>query len=489
MGESLGSIRATAPLERVTTASLPALRDYSEGVRAINAGDRTRGVRLLEAAVALDTGFASAYRVLGVTYGDMVENGRMATALEHAIANQTRMPYYERYHTIASYEFNISNDYTKAIEAYERILERYPGDVRALNNLSYVHEFRREYAAEESLAVRAVAVDSTIPILHMAVSGARLLRGDFEGARRELDWVEVRYPGFNNAEVAEIYLAAARQEWDSAERRARARLSVTTPDDSLDGLETLAGIVLARGRIGEGERYSQRVLELGARLGSPGRYLSSALHIAKVELGYRHDSAAALRTVRQALERFPLDSVEEGDRPYDELARFFAAAGDPARAHELIMEAEQTHLGALRGLTPNRRWSLGMIALVDGRLREAESELRQAAASSACSICVLPDLARAYEDAGRPDSAIAAYEKYLHTPWKWRFESDATELGWTMLRLGELYEQRGDTGKATSVYTGLLQLWRQADGELEPSVAEVRRRLATIEGATAGRRD
>jgi tetratricopeptide (TPR) repeat protein len=419
----------------------------------------------------------------------MVENGRMATALEHAIANQTRMPYYERYHTIASYEFNIPNDYAKAIDAYERILERYPDDVRALNNLAYVHEFRHEYAVEESLAVRAVAVDSTIPILHMAVSGARLLRGDFEGARRELDWVEARDPGYHNAEIAEIYLAAARQEWDSAERRARARLAVTTPDDSLDGLETMAGIVLARGRIGEGERYSQRVLELGARLGSPGRFLSSALRIARLQLEYRHDSIAALRTIRQALDRFPLDSVEEGDRPYDELARFFAAAGDQARAHELITEAEQTHLGALRGLTPNRRWSLGVIALADGRLPEAESDLRHAAASSECSICVLPDLARAYEEEERPDSAIAAYEKYLSTPWKWRFESDAIELGWTMLHLGELYEQRGDTAKAANVYTDLLRLWRRADGDLQPSVAEVHRRLATIEGAAAGRRD
>ena len=55
------------------------------------------------AAVPLDTGFASAYRVLGVTYGDMVEIGRAATALAHAVANQSRLPFYERYHAVATH--------------------------------------------------------------------------------------------------------------------------------------------------------------------------------------------------------------------------------------------------------------------------------------------------------------------------------------------------------------------------------------------------
>ncbi|HEX5438947.1 MAG TPA: protein kinase [Gemmatimonadaceae bacterium] len=478
MGESLGSVRATPPLEQVTTASLAALRDYSEGVRTINAGDRERGIKLLAAAITLDTGFASAYRVLGVTYGDMVENGRMAAALEHAIANQARLPFYERYHTIASYAYNIAGNYEQAIAAYHRILARYPNDVRALNNLAYVHESRREYAVEESLMTRAEAADSSIPVVYMGTFGPRLLRGDFDGARRVLDRTEARFPGFHNAELAEIYLTAARQDWGEAERRARARLVRSSADDSIDGLETLAGIVMTRGRLAEAERYSRQVLGLSARLGSPTRYYSSALRIAYLDLGYRHDPAAALGVVDTALARFPLDSIQEGDRPYDALARFFAAAGRPARAREIVTRAERTHLGRIRGLTPERRWSLGVIDMADGRLPEAAAELRQAAATIVCSICALPDLARAYDTAGNADSAIVAYERYLGTSWKWRFEPDAVELGWATKRLGELYEQRGDTAKAGDAYARLIQLWRGADPALQPVVSDARRRLA-----------
>lgn len=89
----------------------------------------------------------------------------------------------------------------------------------------------------------------------------------------------------------------------------------------------------------------------------------------------------------------------------------------------------------------------------------------------------MPDLARAYEAAGKPDAAVVAYERYLATPWKHRFESDAVELGWIMRRLGELYESRGETAKARDAYARLLRLWRRADDELQPVLVDVRRRL------------
>jgi hypothetical protein len=46
-----------------------------------------------------------------------------------------------------------------------------------------------------------------------------------------------------------------------------------------------------------------------------------------------------------------------------------------------------------------------------------------------------------------------------------------------MKRLAELYDARGETAKAAAVRGRLLQLWRRADAELQPVVAEVRSRL------------
>jgi hypothetical protein len=128
---------------------------------------------------------------------------------------------------------------------------------------------------------------------------------------------------------------------------------------------------------------------------------------------------------------------------------------------------------------PDRAWTRGVIALAEGRTTTAESELRQAAEQHVCPICALPDLARAYEASHKPDAAVVVYERYLATPWLWRYEPDAVDLGWSMKRLAELYDARGETEKAASVRGRLVQLWRRADPELQPVVVDARSRLTS----------
>ena len=479
LGESLRELRAEPPLAQVTTNSLSALRHYSEGQRLLISGNRTSGLSRLEQAVVLDTGFASAWRLLGVAYGDHAELGRMVLALEHALANQPRLPFYERHHTIASYAANVSWDPNLATDAYQRVLQRYPDDVRALNNLGHVLMGRRRFAEAERLFARAASLDSTIASIHASLVESLYLQGNFEAARRELDIAWRRFPGHHNLQLAEIYLAAIRQDWELAERHAETRLAVDPTDtvDALDGYETLAGIVMLQGRLAEAERHSLNVLRLSRQVGSPARHLSSAVRLGHLELRYRRAPARAVERVERALEAFSLDSIYEGDRPYDELARFFAAAGDPARARELLDQEARTVLSSRRVQNADRLWSVGRIALAERRHQAALAALLQAAETHWCTICVLPDLARAYEASGNPSSAVVTYERYLATPWKHRFESDAVELGWVLRRLGELYESRGEPARAQQNYTQLLRLWRRADGELQPTLATIRSRL------------
>ena len=89
---------------------------------------------------------------------------------------------------------------------------------------------------------------------------------------------------------------------------------------------------------------------------------------------------------------------------------------------------------------------------------------------------MLPDLGRAYEAAHKLDAATIVYERYVTTPWVFRYEIDAAELGWALKRLGELHDLRGETAKAAEARRQLLYLWRRADAELQPLVSEVRRR-------------
>jgi len=489
LGESASSIAGTPSLEEVTTPSLDALRSYANGVRAVRNGDRAGGIRMLKAAVAADTGFGAAHRLMAVTYDDLGDRARAADALDHALANQTRVPFYDRNHMIGSHAGVVLANYASAVDAYNRILQRYPNDVRALSNLGAVHAARREYAVQESLLVRAIAVDSGVSSLYTALAYANLNQGDYDAARRVLDKADRRFPGLRGGRVATMSLAASKQDWAAAEREARARVTRASDDssDALDGAEALASIVMAQGRLAEAEQSLRRIA-LGGRGASPSRSLAAALRIAYLQLRYRHSPAVAIATMNIALARHPLAKMDESERQYDEIARLYADAGQPDHALEIITEATRTRADRQRGTDDNRRWTAGAIAMAARRPWEGEIEIHGAAESLPCPICALPDLARAYEVAGKPDSAIATYERYVHTPWQRRYDTDAIELGFALKRLGELYQSQNNRAKAAAQYTALLQLWKGADAELDPLLADVRRRLEQT-GQVASSRD
>ena len=99
-----------------------------------------------------------------------------------------------------------------------------------------------------------------------------------------------------------------------------------------------------------------------------------------------------------------------------------------------------------------------------------------------CARCTYAALARAFDLAGMSDSAVVTFERYLATPY-WQssnMRADALHLAGTYKRLGELYEAKGDREKAVSNYMKFVALWKDADPELQPKVAEVRRRLARL---------
>jgi tetratricopeptide (TPR) repeat protein len=162
---------------------------------------------------------------------------------------------------------------------------------------------------------------------------------------------------------------------------------------------------------------------------SSSRRLFGALQLAYLELRYRERPAHSLAIVDSVLALQPLDDMLPADRPYDQLARFYAEAGELERARTLLAAADSNNRALDRLWPADRAWVRAVILLAEGDVRGAETPLREAADTNWCHICPLPDLARAYHAAGRPDAALATYEAYLSTPWLWRYENDAIELG------------------------------------------------------------
>jgi tetratricopeptide (TPR) repeat protein len=129
---------------------------------------------------------------------------------------------------------------------------------------------------------------------------------------------------------------------------------------------------------------------------------------------------------------------------------------------------------------PLRHGVAAAIAFAEGRVQDAITEYRAWYAEDNGAVCGLFDLGRAYERAGRRDSALAVYERAVSTAGMPRLFEEAATLGPTYQRLGELYEERGDIARARDYYGRFVDLWKDADPELQSIVGDVRERLARL---------
>jgi TolB-like protein len=481
IGESARTVRAAPPLRQLTTGSLEALRRWSEAQAAFNVeGDRPKARRLYEEAVALDTGFALAWRALSVLYGSLGPADAMVDAASRAYRHRGRLTDRERHLVTAEYHMVVTHDYRGAFAAYDSQLVATPDDAGILGAAAYLHFRLREFDRAERLYQRAMEADSSTTPLYFGLIESRINLGRLDPARSALAAFRERYPGNLFAEWEEIYLAAAAGAYDDVQVHAR-RLLARAPDDADhrgEAVRTLANLALLHGRLTESARLRRQAMAVYEANGDLAGYFGEVLPLATAEAAFARRPDRARQLLADALRRHPLDSLPPGARPYVRLGLLYAGLGDLDRAAE--MQAELERHGLTRGRFAEAEWRRlrGAILLARHRYLEAQAELRLAAEREECALCSLPALGRSYDLAGRADSAVAVYERYLRTPWMKRLELDAVELGPIWLRLGELYEARGDRAGAMAMNRQLAGLWRGGEGE--------RRRVSGRIGEQAG---
>ena len=128
--------------------------------------------------MTLDTQFAMAYRKLGAEL-DLLGYARHDKALQataKAFEYRDRLTDRERYLTMASYYMDTDQP-DKSAAAYRAVLDLYPSDVRALNNLGSIYMQLKAYPRAEALRRRAIAADSTLPVLYNNLTQAPSPRG------------------------------------------------------------------------------------------------------------------------------------------------------------------------------------------------------------------------------------------------------------------------------------------------------------------------
>ncbi|MGH7647427.1 MAG: hypothetical protein ACREND_04880, partial [Gemmatimonadaceae bacterium] len=490
IGESLREVQASPQLDAVTTGSLAALKLYAAGMRAFNAGDYTKAADLFKQSVALDTTFAMAWRKLSVSYTNSgMSPVLIDAAITKAYENRDHLSDQERYTTIGSYYQNgPGHDRRKAIEAFEQAMAL--GDyVASPINLGTLYLSRRQFGAADSALRVSIGHDSLASSLaYYALAQSLGDRGKLRESDSVLRLVDRRFGPRVATAQSRAFVLYNQGLLDSSTAMLRSALVGASPLDRSQLLGLSAAFEELHGRLGNYRRDVGEARAIQQQLGVYAPAINDSIQSAYFDAWLRDQPASAVRTVDAALAATPLKTLPPAARPYTDAASLYAMAGRPDQARAMLAQydADVRDTTLRRALEPRRTYAVGMIALAEKRPLDA---VRQFYASDSlpdgpvndCSACIDADVGMAFDRANKADSAIAHYERYLNTPATYRLLSDADNLALVYRRLGELYETKGNRGEAATYYEKFVDLWKSADPDLQPMVAEVKRRLADLQ--------
>ena len=491
-GESLRKVQATPPLAYASTSSLEALRKYSEGARASDVErDGAKAVRLLREAVALDSNFAEAWRKLGaaLTAWGGLPPSVADSATRRAYALRDRMTERERDAIVAFYYWGSPGfDRAKSIETYERMLARGDSAV-GINNLAQLYSSRRDYARAEELFRAGLAGPGASQIFlsnFLATLARQAKMGAFDSV---LTLGRALYPGSSTFDQLAIqrsrfegHLDDTRKALDSALKAGDRR----TPSWATNELSQLAA---QTGRLREAAAYRKRAREIDSVAGRPRPAVFVAMADLQAAANAGLPLGAEIKAFDAVFSKFTIDELPVSDRPYLALAETNARAGrvDQARALLSRHDAAVRDTALRRSRTPVVQQSQATIAVAERRWADAVAMTRSSdrvadGPATNCDDCLPRTLIRIFAEAGQPDSALAAYAEYRRTPMGSRpRQGPDVVLGAPLLeQLARIYDSRGDVDNAVLHYREFVELWKNADPELQPRVKAARERLAKL---------
>jgi DNA-binding SARP family transcriptional activator/TolB-like protein len=517
----LATASGAAPgFAEIETSSLEAYGHYARARQASDEGRQADAVRELDAAIALDSSFASAIAARipaafasGETAVVRRLNARLAAALERAAP-------FDRMRDAADRAMH-SGEHRRAESLARALVDRYPHDPRAYAMLADLYTSHGRWDAADSVLERELALDSVSTIAgsrgcapcvgNSGLSTVRSLRGDMRGAVQAAKrWVELQpdVPGAWNALMATL---AFDGQFDAALEAHRRAVS-STP--SANYTASLARILVMARRYDDADSVLARAMSSASHGGSRDaivdvldvrallerergqfrrsvRTVDSAVAVdpgagvlrfmAANSLARLGDAAAARAIYVPVLAKGA--AAEVGRPTAADDARAFAwhhaqladAIGAVADTVELNALADSIEMVGTRSYYA-RDWRLahhvrGLVAMRGGDHARAEREFAAARWGIAGWTVSVVDQARAQLALGRAADAVKtlrdAYAGPLDAMGRYQPRSDIDY--WMAIA----FQQAGsaDSARVYASYVG--HAWRDAD-------PEVRRRLDTL---------
>lgn len=429
IGESLASVREQEPLRQVTTASLPALRAYTEGRKAYDRGQPALAVASYRDAIALDSGFAMAWTGLGPVLQSTASELEWHEAVRRGFELRDRLPPRERYQVESRYHDILSGNVDAELYALERSLQIEPNRAGTLSN--YARALGQHYARYDEAAEymqRALEINNEFASAANIV-WVRIFQGRMEAAAEASEHFRRSYPStfwrfrgpffvaYHEGDAGAAMVAADSMQADArtpARWRSRARFYMSLADE-LAGRHDLAV-----------ERLREEMWR-AHEAGAPELALARAMDLVWLEGVVAGDTAAARGAGRVALEQGWFDASPEGLRPAFRTVRDLARAGLPELAREFLerwtaqgpAELDWSYdedLAAARALLAGAEGdpagAAATLTWIQDRTGPRYTQTEWPSARH-CQRCWLFDIARLRDAADQPDSARGYYRRVL----------------------------------------------------------------------------
>ncbi|HEX3985960.1 MAG TPA: winged helix-turn-helix domain-containing protein [Acidobacteriaceae bacterium] len=470
LGESRLAIHEShAALPEVTTPSLAALEDYADGAKSFGQGQVANAVRLYQAALAADPGFAMAHAALGYAeYSFFLNEPAQGQAEYHrALALSSRTTARER----AWIELRFAESQgrvTDALRLYQAYVEKYPGDWGA--GYSYARELRMNGQQQQALQIyqelaRESPNDSGVWIEMATAYKMMELWPQSIQAYEKAFALDPRELSVANINQEYGFTLVDNHQDAKAEQVFEAQLR--DPDHVADGERALAFLDLYQGHYASAR---QRLLLALAKTNGPFSVARIRYMLAEVARGQgnRREQIGQLDRITAKLNAIG-PRVEYGSL----VGQAYARAGETAKAKKMLAVVAPLVNGRVEGEVAYAQLLKAEVAAAEGDYDTAIDFLSPPEPDSGTSTATLmrESLGYIYQKMGKLDEAME---------WEQQFVSGrgSDALGWepqqrlveARFALARDYQKKGDPTAARAELAELMGHWDHTD----PEVALVR---------------
>jgi serine/threonine protein kinase/tetratricopeptide (TPR) repeat protein len=505
-------------VEEITTSSPEAYKYYSEGRRYHDAGDFRRSIAFMEKAVAIDPQFATAYRSMGVAYGNMFYTAQKKRYIKKAFDLSDRVSEREKYRIQADYYVLSESTYDRAIATFKKLIELYPDDMGGWTNLgnlyldieewdkasecfqwqierqdkrfypyfcqAFVDMAQGRYQKAEALLQHYLENYSEHPVILYGLGNCYLIQGRYEASIAAAQRGHSILSSHNFA-IVEGSAHLSKGDIEKAEALLKSLMNSNEEIDRIFGALFLGALHLTTGQLDHSVAWFHEGLKICERIGEDEMQSAIRCAIANAYL----------------IQNMPSRAIEECDRALAlavSRGSFFGEVvalalkgfiqlrtGSLDEARKTASEMKDACDKSLnRKLIRYYHLLTGMIGLEDQNYLTAVRELEKAVSLLHFQYFEMEEhalfihsLAQAYYRSGDPDRALEELEKISLLTTGRTFYGDIYARSFYMK--GRIYEEKGMPIQAATSYERFLEIWKDADAGL-PEPADARARLQRL---------